>query len=72
MHQKRFTYNALRPLLLRHIKRQTPLTQDGFPIVQNSLTKSSQRKPLYYYLGQASNFLTPVLGWYDPYVYLTF
>ena len=36
------------PLLLGPIKRPTPLTQDGFPIVQNSLTKSSQRKPLYY------------------------
>ena len=35
-------------LLLGPIKRPTPLTQDGFPIMQNSLTKSSQRKPLYY------------------------
>ena len=38
----------LTALLLGPIKRQTPLTQDGFPIVQNYLTKSSQRKPLYY------------------------
>ena len=59
-------------LLLGPIKRPTPLTQEGFPIVQNSLTKCSQRKPLYYYLGQASNFLSSVLGWYDPYVHLTF
>ena len=39
-----YSLHHLQPLLVRYIKRPTPLTQKGFPIVQNSLTKSSQRQ----------------------------
>ena len=45
---KCWKFNSHPALLVRYIKRPTLLTQKGFTSVQNSLTKSSQRKPLYY------------------------
>ena len=51
-----------RALLLGTLKGPTPSTQQAFPIVQNSLTKSFHAKLSYFLLGQASNIFTRVLG----------